>query len=156
MTSLAISSTTKWSSILTPIAIDGHGRIGPMLRQNLYGTSPPPIPPQIQFKPNRPNAKAMYKWATTLPAPIGIFIEAEMETTPGRTSTTKTKILRTQSFSSHTINSNNPTTRSRHCSCLENPHYQFLQKAFFYSPNSPAFLTITISSYLATKLLVYC
>ena len=48
-----------------------------MARQNLYGTPPPAIPPLKQFKPNRPNAKAMYERATTLPAPIGIFIEAD-------------------------------------------------------------------------------
>ena len=64
--------------ILTPVAIDAHGRIGPMARQNnLYGTPPPAIPSRKQFKPNRPNAKAMYDHATTLPAPIGIFIEAD-------------------------------------------------------------------------------
>ena len=63
--------------ILTPVAIDARGRIGPMARQNLYGTPPPAIPPPKQFKPNRPNAKAMYDRATTLPAPIGIFIEAD-------------------------------------------------------------------------------
>jgi hypothetical protein len=44
--------------ILTPVAIDAHGRVGPMTRQNLYGTPPPAIPPRKQFKPNRPNAKA--------------------------------------------------------------------------------------------------
>ena len=60
-----------------PIAIDAHGRVGPMTRQNFYGTPPPTIPPRKQFKPNRPNAKAMYKRANTLPAPIGIFIEAD-------------------------------------------------------------------------------
>jgi len=65
--------------ILTPVAIDAHGRIGPMIRQNLYGTPPPDIPPRKQFKPNRPNAKAMYDRATTLPAPIGIFIEVEAD-----------------------------------------------------------------------------
>jgi hypothetical protein len=48
-----------------------------MTCQNLYGTPPPAIPPSKQFKPNRPNAKAMYDRATTLPAPIGIFIEAD-------------------------------------------------------------------------------
>jgi len=63
--------------ILTPIAIDAHRRVGPMTRQNFYGTPPPAIPPHKQFKPNRPNAKAMYDRATTLPAPIGIFIEAD-------------------------------------------------------------------------------
>jgi hypothetical protein len=63
--------------ILTPVAIDAHGRVGPMFRQNLYGTPPPDIPSRKQFKPNRPNAQAMYVRATTLPAPIGIFIEAD-------------------------------------------------------------------------------
>jgi hypothetical protein len=63
--------------ILTPIAIDAHGRVGPMTRQNFYGTPPPAIPTCKQFKPNRPNAKTMYDRATTLPAPIGIFIEAD-------------------------------------------------------------------------------
>ena len=48
-----------------------------MTCQNLYGTPPPTIPPSKQFKPNRPNAKAIYDRATTLPAPIGIFIEAD-------------------------------------------------------------------------------
>ena len=63
--------------ILTPVAINAHGRFGPMTRQNLYGTPPPDIPPRKQFKPNRPNAKAMYNRTTTYPAPIGIFIEAD-------------------------------------------------------------------------------
>ena len=63
--------------ILTSVAIDAHGQIGPMVRQNFYGTPPPARPPRKQFKPNRPNAKAMYDCATTLPAPIGIFIKAD-------------------------------------------------------------------------------
>ena len=64
--------------ILTPVAIEyGLGRIGPMLRQNLYGTPPPPIPPQKQFKSIRPNANAMYDRATTLPAPHWHFHEAD-------------------------------------------------------------------------------
>jgi hypothetical protein len=48
-----------------------------MVCQNLYGTPPPAIPPHKQFKPNRPNAKAMYDRATALPDPIGIFIEKD-------------------------------------------------------------------------------
>ena len=48
-----------------------------MTRQSFYGTPPPDIPPHKQFKPNRPNAQAMYDRATTLPASIGIFIEAD-------------------------------------------------------------------------------
>jgi hypothetical protein len=56
--------------ILTPVAIDAHGRIDLMVRQNLYGTPPPAIPPRKQLKPNRPNAKAMYDRATSLSAPM--------------------------------------------------------------------------------------
>ena len=63
--------------ILTPVAIDAHGRLGPMFQQTLYGTPPPPIPQSKQFKPNRPNATAMYKLATTPPSPIGIFVDAD-------------------------------------------------------------------------------
>ena len=63
--------------ILTPVAIDAHGRLGPITRQNLYGTPPPDVPPRKQFKPNRPIAKTMNERATTLPAPIGIFIEVD-------------------------------------------------------------------------------
>ena len=72
-----ISNLLHNQMILTPIAIDAHGRVGPMTGQKFYGTPPPAIPPRKQFKPNRPNAKAMYDRATTLPAPIGIFIEAD-------------------------------------------------------------------------------
>jgi hypothetical protein len=77
--------------ILTPVAIDAHGRIGPMVRQNLYGTPPPAIPPRKQFKPNRPNAKAMYDRATTLhpSSPHRHFHRSRstMETTSSRQST---------------------------------------------------------------------
>ena len=55
--------------ILTSVATGAHGRIGPMALQKFYGTPPPAIPPRKQFKPNRPNPKAMYDRATTLPSP---------------------------------------------------------------------------------------
>jgi hypothetical protein len=69
MTSLVIfsTSTTHNQMILTPVAMSKP--------------FPPPIHPCKQFKPNtRPdaNAKAMYERATTLSAPIGIFIEADV------------------------------------------------------------------------------
>ena len=53
-----------------------------MIQYTLYGTIPPPIPPCKQFKINRPNAKAMYKRATStstsIPAPSGgILLEAD-------------------------------------------------------------------------------
>ena len=35
------------------------------------------VKPGKQFKINRPNAKAMYKRATSIPAPCGILIEAD-------------------------------------------------------------------------------
>ena len=48
-----------------------------MIQYTLYGTIPPPIPPRKQFKINRPNAKAMYERATSIPAPSGILLEAD-------------------------------------------------------------------------------
>jgi hypothetical protein len=48
-----------------------------MFQYTLYGKMPPPIPPHKQFKINRPNAKAMYEQATSIPAPCGILIEAD-------------------------------------------------------------------------------
>jgi hypothetical protein len=63
--------------IQIPIALDAHGRFGPMFQYTLYGTTPPPIPPCKQFKKNSSNAKAMYERATSTPAPCGILIEAD-------------------------------------------------------------------------------
>ena len=63
--------------LLIPIAMDANGRLGPMIQYTLYGTVPPPIPPRKQFKINRPNAKAMYERATSIPAPSGILLEAD-------------------------------------------------------------------------------
>ena len=108
--------------IFTPVAIDAHGRIGPMARQNLYGTPPTAIPPRKQFKPNRPNAKAMYNRATTLPAPIGIFIEADQRWKQIQADLPQHK-------RSNTIHNCNSTTWFRDCSRLQYSHPQFLQKA---------------------------
>jgi len=90
------------------------------------------FPTSHQFKPNRPNAnaKAMYEWATTLPAPIGIFIEADND---GNNSKPNINIINKNQNSTDSVN-NNPTTLSRHFSCLQHPHSQFLQK-LVYSPS---------------------
>jgi hypothetical protein len=64
-------------AVLIPLAIDGHGRLGPMFNAFLYGTPQPPIPPRKQFKPSRPNAKAMYHRATNFPSPLGILHTAD-------------------------------------------------------------------------------
>jgi len=105
--------------ILTPVAINAHGRIGPMARQNLYV-------PRKQFKPNRPNAKAIYDRATTLPAPIRIFFEADQRLKQLQADHPQ----HNQKFYglSHYA-PNNPTTWFRNCSRLQYPHHQFLQKA---------------------------
>ena len=63
--------------LLVPIAIDANRHLGPMFQYTLLGTIPPPIPPRKRFKANRPNAKAMYERATSLPAPSGILLEAD-------------------------------------------------------------------------------
>jgi hypothetical protein len=57
--------------------MDANGRLGPMFQYTLYRTIPPPIPPCKQFKSIRPNAKAMYERATSLPAPCRILLEAD-------------------------------------------------------------------------------
>ena len=123
--------------ILTPVAINAHGRIGPMFWQHLYGTPPPDIPPRKQFKPNRPDAKAMYDRATTLPAPIGIFIEADQRwkllQSDSPQSTPQSKILRTQPLCPNNFHNHNPTTRIRYYSCLQHSHHQLLQKACPFS-----------------------
>ena len=43
--------------ILTPIAIDAHGRVGPMTRQNFYGTHHPPYPHVNNSSPIDPMQK---------------------------------------------------------------------------------------------------
>ena len=65
------------NTILIPIAIDGFGRLGPMFRATLFGTTPPQLQPRKQFKANKPNAKKMYERATTFPAPLGILRTAD-------------------------------------------------------------------------------
>jgi hypothetical protein len=94
LTPVAIVSCSMYDSYvdLTMLEISFGAR--PNIRQHLYGTPPPPIPSRKQFKANRPNAKAMYERANTLPAPIGSFIEAEEQRKQLQPkSTTKTKIL---------------------------------------------------------------
>ena len=110
-----------------------HGRIGPKIRQNLYGTPPPDIPPHKQFKPNRPNAKAMYDRATTLPAPIGIFIEADQRWKQLQSDNPH----HSQKFYGLSHYAPTPsittTTRIRYYSRLQHSHHQLLQKACPFS-----------------------
>jgi hypothetical protein len=72
-----IGDLLRSNRLLIPIAIDANGRLGSMFQYTLYGTIPPPIPPHKQFKINRPNAKAMYERATSIPAPSGLLLEAD-------------------------------------------------------------------------------
>ena len=119
--------------IITPVAIDAYGRLGPMTLQNFYGTPPPAIPPCKQFKPNRPNAKAMYDCATTLPASIGIFIEADQRWKQLQADHPQ----HNQKFYglSHYAPTPSITTIQQlglgiaHAFSLQYPHHQFLQKA---------------------------
>ena len=60
--------------ILLPIAIDPHGRWGPMTENFLNLTSNPLT---YTFLSNRPNAFTMFKRATTSPSPIGILKSAD-------------------------------------------------------------------------------
>jgi hypothetical protein len=68
---------TPSNRLLIPIAMDANGRLGPMFQYTLYRTIPQPIPPRKQFNSSRPNAKAMYERATSIPAPCGILLEAD-------------------------------------------------------------------------------
>ena len=70
--------------ILTLVAIDAHRRIGPMLSISkllcLWHTPTSSIPPQKQFKPNRPNNEKACTNSQLPFQPIGgIFIEVEAD-----------------------------------------------------------------------------
>jgi hypothetical protein len=45
-----IGDLLRSQRLLIPIAIDAHGRLGPMFQYTIYGTIPPPFPPCKQFK----------------------------------------------------------------------------------------------------------
>ena len=59
--------------LLTPLAIDPHGKWGPMMDCFLFDRFPD-CP--IEFSVGRPNAAAMYQMATAHPAPRGIVNQA--------------------------------------------------------------------------------
>ena len=59
--------------VLIPMAIDPHGRLGPMFKGFLYDTVPPQPPPLQACKHN---AIRMYNIATTYPCPRGIVTTA--------------------------------------------------------------------------------
>ena len=121
----------------------------------VYGT-PPPLPYLHKNNLNQIDP-IMKKPVQTVNYPSSPYwwhfhwswSRSTVETTSSRTSTTKTKILQTESFSSFNtiiVNNNNPTTWTRHCSCLQHPSKSY--KKLVYSPNSPGQpLTSTISSY---------
>ena len=86
---LTEQTSSPQSKILTPVAIDAHGRINHMVCLNLYGTPPPAIPPRKQLKPNRPNAKSYVQSCNLPSSPHWHFHRSRstMETTSSRTST---------------------------------------------------------------------
>ena len=60
--------------ILLPLALDPHGRWGPIMHNLLFNTA---TPPKYKFKPNVPNASIMAFKATTTPCPLGILQTAD-------------------------------------------------------------------------------
>ena len=57
------------NTVMFPVAIDPHGRWGPIYHRFLYNYSPRQ---PLTFKAKRPNAKLMYERATSHPSPTGI------------------------------------------------------------------------------------
>jgi hypothetical protein len=69
-----IGDLLSQNMILLPIAIDPHGRWGPITENFLNLTSKPL---QYTFRSDRPNALTMFQQATTSPSPIGILRTAD-------------------------------------------------------------------------------
>jgi hypothetical protein len=111
-----IGDLLRSNRLLIPITIDANGRLGPMFQYTLYGTItiPPSIPPRKQFKLNRPYAKAMYKRATSIPAPCGILLEADNNWKHTQKTQNHTTILWSLIYGSNTIYHYNPTNRYWH------------------------------------------
>ena len=145
--------------ILTLVAIDAHRRIGPMLSISkllcLWHTPTSSIPPQKQFKPNRPNNEKACTNSQLPFQPLLVAFSLKLKQINSGNNfkqniNNKNKnSVQTESFSSFNtiiVNNNNPTTWTRHCSCLQ--HTSKSYKKLVYSPNSPGQpLTSTISSY---------
>jgi hypothetical protein len=68
-----ISELIDKKIVLIPLAVDPHGRLGPMFNGFLFDTIPPQ-PPKLQA--SKPNAKRMYNIATSYPCPRGIVTSA--------------------------------------------------------------------------------
>lgn len=56
--------------VLIPMAIDPHGRFGPLLQTFLFDGDPTT---PLSFTPSKPNATLMYSRITTFPSPKGIL-----------------------------------------------------------------------------------
>ena len=75
----AISELIQKFIMLYPMAIDAHGRLGPLFLQFLFGTMPVN---KMAFDctradaAGRPNATEIYRRLITAPCPSGIFITA--------------------------------------------------------------------------------
>jgi hypothetical protein len=82
--------------VLIPLAIDPHGRFGPLLQTFLFDTEPT-IP--ITFTTNKPNATLMYSKITTFPSPKGILKLADHNW----------KISKTRCFYGHSYSAPTPT-----------------------------------------------
>ena len=59
---------------LIPFAIDPFGRLGPLARTFLFGTTPAR---KLSFPASRPHASEMHRRVTSFPSPIGILPHAD-------------------------------------------------------------------------------
>ena len=59
---------------LIPFAIDPFGRIGPLARTFLFGTTPAH---KLSFPASRPHAEEMHRRVTSFPSPVGILPHAD-------------------------------------------------------------------------------
>ena len=82
--------------VLIPLAIDPHGRFGPLLQTFLFDTEPAT---PISFTTNKPNATSMYSKITTFPSPKGILKLADHNW----------KISKTRAFYGHSYSAPTPT-----------------------------------------------
>ena len=79
-----IGDLLRRNMTLLPFAIDPFGRIGPLARTFLFGTTPAN---KLSFPQSRPNASEMHRRITSFPSPTGILPHADhiwSTTHPGR------------------------------------------------------------------------
>jgi hypothetical protein len=84
------------SMVLIPLAIDPHGRFGPLLQTFLFDTEPAT---PISFTTHKPNATSLYSKITTFPSPKGILKLADHNW----------KISITRAFYGHSYSAPTPT-----------------------------------------------